>query len=114
MAASARRNTVYMGGVYRKELNDGWLTNMNAKATIDETMQNPPASSHWDWREIPDFHSRIRIPICNVGGWFDIFAQGTIDNFVGLQANGVGLAAGNQKLIMGPTAHGQIDGRLKG
>ena len=39
--------------------------------------------------------------MCNVGGWFDIFAQGTIDNFVGLQNKGVGLAAGNQKLIMG-------------
>jgi hypothetical protein len=110
---SARRNTVYMGGVYRKEMNDGWLTAMNAAYAIDETMKHPPASSHWDWREISDFHSRIRIPICNVGGWFDIFAQGTIDNFVGLQANGAGLAAGNQKLIMGPQAHGQIDGRLK-
>ena len=43
----------------------------------------------------------------------DIFAQGTIDNFVGLQANGAGLAAGNQKLIMGPYAHGQLGGRLE-
>jgi predicted acyl esterase len=111
--ASARRNTVYMGGVYRKEMNDGWLKAMNAPFAIDETMQNPPASPHWDWREISDFHSHICIPICNVGGWFDIFAQGTIDNFVGLQANGAGLAAGNQKLIMGPYAHGQLDGRLK-
>ena len=54
--ASARRNTVYMGGVYRKEMNNGWLTAMNAKFAIDETMKNPPGSSHWDWREIPDFH----------------------------------------------------------
>ncbi len=30
---------------------------------------------------------RIQIPVCNVGGWFDIFAQGTIDNFVGLPLN---------------------------
>ncbi len=111
--ASARRNTVYMGGVYRKEMNDGWLTAMNSRATIDETMKHPPGSDHWDWREIPDFHNRIRIPICNVGGWFDIFAQGTIENFVGLQTRGVGLAAGNQKLVMGPIAHGQMGGRLK-
>ncbi len=111
--ASARHNTVYMGGVYRKEMNDGWLTAMNATSAIDETMKNPPASRHWDWREISDFHDRIKIPICNVGGWFDIFAQGTIDNFAGLQANGVGMAAGNQKLIMGPYAHGQTGGRLK-
>ena len=111
--ASARRNTVYMGGVYRKEMNDGWLTGMNATHAIAETMENPPGSPYWNWREITDFHSRIRIPICNVGGWFDIFAQGTIDNFVGLQTKGAQNAAGNQKLIMGPFAHGQLGGRLK-
>ena len=111
--ASPRRHTVYMGGVYRKELNDGWLTAMNARHAIDTTMQNPPASDYWDWREIGDFHSQISIPICNVGGWFDIFAQGTIDNFVGLQQHGAGRAAGNQKLIMGPFAHGPLNGRLK-
>ncbi len=111
--ASARRHTVYNGGVYRKEMNDGWLKSMQATDAIAETMKNPPASPYWDWREIPDFHSRIQIPICNVGGWFDIFGQGTIDNFCGLQANGAGLAAGNQKLIMGPTGHGPLGGRLK-
>jgi predicted acyl esterase len=111
--ASARRHTVYNGGVYRKELNDGWLAAMNATDAIAETMQNPPGSALWDWREIGDFHDQIQIPICNVGGWFDIFSQGTIDNFVGLQNNGAGLAAGNQKLIMGPTGHGPLNGRLK-
>ncbi len=111
--ASARRHTVYNGGVYRKEMNDGWLASMKATEAIAETMQNPPASSFWDWREIPDFHDRICIPICNVGGWFDIFGQGTIDNFVGLQTCGAGLAAGNQKLIMGPSGHGPLGGRLK-
>jgi predicted acyl esterase len=111
--SSARRDTVYMGGVYRKELNDGWLMLQGAAFAIADTMRNPPGSSHWDWREIPAFHNRIRIPIYHVGGWFDIFTQGTIDNFVGLQAHGAGPAAGNQKLVMGPFAHGQIEGRLK-
>ncbi len=111
--ASARRHTVYNGGVYRKEMNDGWLTGMNATDAIAETMKNPPASEFWDWREIPDFHDQICIPMCNVGGWFDIFGQGTIDNFVGLQSQGAGLAAGNQQLIMGPTGHGPLNGRLK-
>ncbi len=110
---SARRHTVYNGGVYRKELNDGWLTSMKATEAIAETMANPASSEMWNWREISDFHDKIQIPMCNVGGWFDIFGQGTIDNFCGLQANGAGLAAGNQKLIMGPFGHGQLNGRLK-
>lgn len=110
---SARRHTVYNGGVYRKEMNDGWLKTMQATDAIAETMANPPGSAMWDWREISDFHDKIQIPMCNVGGWFDIFGQGTIDNFCGLQTNGAGLAAGNQKLIMGPIAHGPLGGKLK-
>lgn len=111
--ASARRQTVYMGGVYRKELNDGWLTGMNAIPWIKDSVSNPAGSDYWDWREIPDFHHRMSIPMCNVGGWFDIFAQGALDNFAGLQEHGRGLAAGNQKLIMGPFGHGRLGGRLK-
>jgi uncharacterized protein len=110
---SARSQTVYIGGVYRKELNDGWLTAQRAFATIGVSVRTPPSSPHWDWREMADFHRRIRIPIYEVGGWFDIFQQGTLDSFAGLEANGAGLAAGNQKLVMGPWAHGAIGGRLK-
>jgi hypothetical protein len=110
--ASARHQTVYMGGVYRKELNDGWLKAQGADFAIEDSVRQPPGSRYWDWREIPAFHDRIRIPIYQVGGWFDIFSQGSIDNFVGLQSRGAALAAGNQKLVMGPYAHGRLSGRL--
>jgi predicted acyl esterase len=110
--ASARRNTVYTGGIYRKEMNDGWLRGQGVPEISDEQVRHPPGSSYWDWRELRDFHSRIRIPIYQVGGWFDVFSQGAIDNFVGLQAHGSGLAAGNQRLVIGPWGHGNLDGRL--
>ncbi len=111
--ASARRQTVYMGGVYRKELNDGWLLGQGAAYAIADNIANPPGTAYWNWREIADFHHRMAIPVYQLGGWFDIFSQGAIDNFTGLQANGAGLAAGNQKLVMGPYAHGNLGGRLK-
>ena len=52
---------------------------------------------HWE---------KVQVPVYNQGGWYDIFAQGNIENFTGLQNRGGGLAAGNQKLMMGPWAHG--------
>ncbi len=112
-SASARHQTVYMGGVYRKELNDGWLTAQGAIHTIEETIRNPAGNEFWNWREIADFYSEIDIPVYNVGGWFDIFSQGTLDNFAGLHTKGKGLARGNQKLWIGPYAHGPMGGRLK-
>src|SRR5437867_1119727 len=111
--SSARHDTVYLGGVYRKELNDGWLTSQGAMFAIGDNIQHPPGDPYWDWREIPAFHRKVRIPIYEVGGWFDIFTQSPLDNFVGLQANGAGVAAGHQKLVMGPYAHGALNGRLK-
>jgi len=111
--SSARTQTIYAGGVYRKELNDGWLMSQKVPQAIGETISHPAADPHWDYREIPSFHARMRIPIYEVSGWFDIFAQGALDNFSGLQARGAGVAAGNQKLLMGPWAHGPLNGRLR-
>ena len=53
-----------------------------------------------------NFYSKINIPMINTGGWYDIFLQGTVDNFVGLQTRGGDKARGNQKLLMDCFGHG--------
>ena len=111
--ANIRSDTLYMGGVFRKEMNDGWLKSQGKPEQIAETVSRPIADPYWDWRDIVRQHPKIQIPIYNLGGWYDIFAQGNIDNFVGLQTNGGGRAAGNQKLLMAPIAHGVMMGRIK-
>jgi hypothetical protein len=55
----------------------------------------------------------IRIPIFHVGGWYDIFNGGTVDNFTYLQNQGASGARGNQKLYMGPFGHGPLSGGLE-
>ena len=54
----------------------------------------------------------IRIPIYNVGGWYDIFNAGNVGNFAYLQNHGAKGARGNQKLFMGPFGHGPLSGDL--
>jgi putative CocE/NonD family hydrolase len=53
------------------------------------------------------------VPFVNVGGWYDIFSAGTVENFMGLQTQGAGKARGNQKLVMGAFGHGALSGDLK-
>lgn len=48
----------------------------------------------------------------HIGGYYDIFAQGTIDAFVGYQTRGGRGARGRQKLLMGPWAHGVLQTRV--
>lgn len=107
--SSVYHQTAYIGGVYRKEMNDTWLKRQNAEWVIAETLKHYLDDGAFDLNEIHKHWEKIRIPIYNWGGWYDIFSQGNIDNFVGLQQRGGGLALGNQKLIMGPWGHGQIE-----
>ncbi|HHH75710.1 MAG TPA: CocE/NonD family hydrolase, partial [Phycisphaerae bacterium] len=61
-----------------------------------------------EWRRYDSTlkHSVMKVPAVHVGGWFDTFSQGTIDSFIGRQHKGAAGAKGNQRLVMGPWAHG--------
>ncbi len=52
-------------------------------------------------------HSEIDVPTLHVGGWYDIFCQGTLDNFVGMRE-----ADRTATLIMGPWAHTVFVGQV--
>ena len=107
--SSIYSQSAFMGGAYRKELNDRWLKSQKADWVIAETLKHNVYDGYYDSNEMSKHWQEIRIPIYNWGGWYDIFDQGNIDNFVGLQQKGSGQAAGHQKLTMGPWGHGQID-----
>ena len=107
--SSAYSQTVFIGGVYRKEMNDGWMKAQNDSAAIADIYTHNVYDHFYDIREESKYWDQISVPVYNQGGWYDIFEQGNINNFVGLQAQGAGLAAGNQKLILGPWGHGQLE-----
>jgi putative CocE/NonD family hydrolase len=45
-------------------------------------------------------HTRIAVPALHIGGWYDIFIQGTLDNFAAMRARGV-----PSHLLIGPWTH---------
>lgn len=107
--ASAYQHAIFTGGVFRKEMNEQWLKSQNALDVLGLTFQHYLDDGYLNIREGRLHWEKVRVPAYNWGGWYDIFSQGNIDNFVGLQSRGAGLAAGNQKLIMGPWAHGKVE-----
>ena len=59
----------------------------------------------WQWN-IARQHDQIDVPIYHVGGWFDIFLNGTIKNYMGLRAKArTAEARQGQHLIIGPWIH---------
>jgi putative CocE/NonD family hydrolase len=107
--ASAYQHAIYTGGVFRKEMNEQWLKAQNATDVLNLTFEHYKNDGYVDIREGRLHWEKVRVPVYNWGGWYDIFGQGNIDNFVGLQQQGGGLALGNQKLMMGPWAHGNVE-----
>lgn len=97
----------YQGGVWRKELLEGWL-----KATNMEDVNLPTFKEHstyddfWKGLSAEAHADQVDAPGLFVGGWYDIFLQGTINSFVTIQEQGGPRARGNCFLVIGPIAHG--------
>jgi len=50
-------------------------------------------------------YDRVHVPAYNVGGWYDIFAGGTLRNYTELRRNGATREARQARLLMGPWSH---------
>jgi uncharacterized protein len=103
----------YPGGVFLMNLNEEWL---RAQGVPPADVPRPLIHVYDDLAQKQDmrrYYEHINIPMYNVGGWYDIFLQGNIDAFEGLQYHGGPQAQGNQKLMMGAFGHGNLKGDLK-
>jgi predicted acyl esterase len=98
---------IYQNGAFRKALVEDWLrlTRWPPEVLL---LYRQHASEDAFWRDLDlrRRRDRVRWPIVLVGGWFDIFTQGTLDAFTELQARGGEGARGRQHLVIGPWIHG--------
>jgi putative CocE/NonD family hydrolase len=70
-------------------------------------LDHPSYDEYWQGLDVSARHEQIAVPALNVGGWYDIFLGGTLQNYVGMRAKGATEEARNgQRLIVGPWAHG--------
>jgi predicted acyl esterase len=107
--ASAYQHVIYTGGIFRREMNEGWLKSQGATDALKDMFSHNRHDGYFDIREGRLHWGKVKVPVYNQGGWYDVFQQGNIDNFVGLQHQGGDGARGKQRLIMGPWAHGQVE-----
>lgn len=105
-AASMYSDGTYIGSAFRKADIENWTTgNKFDPKALDLMRSHPSYDNYWARFETATRHAQMKAPAIHVGGWFDMFAQGTIDEFVGRQHRGGPGAKGAQKLVMGPWTH---------
>lgn len=98
-------DAVYQGGAYRAKLADFLLETFEGNDLADDWRLNHMNTAYWNPVQITDDYRDIRSPAVHIGGWYDIFARGTVDAFLGYQNQGGKGALGKQHLIMGPWSH---------
>ncbi len=96
----------YQGGVWRKSLCEPWLTMQGNASVIGQWKAHPTDGLFWDKFNNATRTAEVTAPGLHVGGWWDLWPQGTVANFVERHARGGPGARGNQRLVMGPWGHG--------
>lgn len=100
---------MYPGGVFKKAMIEDWIRGTRfATNALPVWESHPRYDTYWRDRDLAPRYERVRTTAVHLGGWYDIFAQGTIDSFIGYQTRGEAGARGQQKLVMGPWTHGVL------
>src|ERR1041385_1048993 len=100
-------DVVYIHGVFRKALVEDWLRGAQwGSNALPRWVAHPTYDDYWRKRDVSRDYKRANAPALHIGGYWDIFAQATIDASVGYQEKGGPKARGKQRLVMGPWSHG--------
>ncbi len=106
-ASNMYKHAVYPGGEFRIDAEE-WLKGQDAEYMVDIFEEHYNYDDFWRQLDLSTRYEFVNIPIYHIGGWFDIFAEGTIDTFLGLKSKG------EQKLVMGPWTHGNFVSPVQG
>jgi uncharacterized protein len=73
----------------------------------DDWIAHPDYDEYWKTLNVEEHFDAIAVPVHTLGGWFDIFSQGTLRGYVGMsQKGGTEQARKMSNLIIGPWGHG--------
>ncbi len=72
-----------------------------------EWMRHPAYDSYWEkLGNVDKDYDQIDVPAYGFGGWYDVFLQGTLNNFMGVRARGYSeRGRRGQKVLIGPWIH---------
>jgi hypothetical protein len=82
------------------------LVGRNARF-YDDWLAHPDYDAYWKPLNVEELFDQIKVPVHTLGGWFDIFSQGTLRGYVGMsQKGGSDQARRLSNIVIGPWGHG--------
>jgi len=104
-ASNLYEDAIFYGGEFQKALVEGWLREVGRSELISFFTAHPNFGPVYYPIQLSTRFDSVNVPILHIGGWYDIFTQGVLNAFMGIQEKGGPLAKGQQKLVMGPWVH---------
>jgi len=106
---SAYHSFAYIGGSFRKELVDGWLTSSqwpiepNLKLIREHFTYDP----YWQPQNLSEEGraEKVNWPVVIAAGWYDLFLDSSLDLYQRILERGQTTARNNVHLIIGPYTH---------
>ena len=72
----------------------------------DDWLNHPTDDAFWASLAVSTHYAGLNVAALNIGGWYDIFLKGTLDNFTGMRAAAPPALRDRQRLLLGPWNHG--------
>ena len=107
-------DAIFQGGVRRYALSHNWLEWQGSLHFEEELTEHPFEDDFWDPVQTSDRFAHVQTAGLHIGGWFDIFQNGTLEGFAGYQYEGGEGAAGQQRLVIGPWTHDALGETAQG
>jgi putative CocE/NonD family hydrolase len=76
-------------------------------------LKHPTYDDFWKGLSAEAHANKVNAPGLFIGGWYDIFQQGTINSFTTIQKHGGPNARGRCFLVIAPTAHGAFTQKVE-
>lgn len=69
-------------------------------------LSHPARDAYWQRLGWGGVFKKLNIPVFLYGGWYDLFQQGTIEDFLGIDHSSSPAARAGERLVEGPWGHG--------
>ncbi|MBP7146306.1 MAG: CocE/NonD family hydrolase [Acidobacteria bacterium] len=112
--ANPYHDMFFPGGVWRKNLVETWVAGQGSQHKLADWYAHPNEDDYWSGQNTLLRAGSVQVPMLHIGGWYDIFSQGTLDAFRVFHEQGGPGARRNQKLVIGPWLHGWYQATTQG
>ncbi|OPX22269.1 MAG: hypothetical protein B1H03_04840 [Planctomycetales bacterium 4484_113] len=108
-ATSIYGDAAYPGGILRKSQVQAWTKkNKFAPETQEVVHGHPLYDDYWKQLDLAQRIEVVDVPALYIGGWYDTFAEGTIEGYLLRRSKAGPKARGNTFLVMGPWTHSGV------